>query len=222
MPNQSKSSAQPRKSDAAKRAVRPRRRTYLPAAERRQRIIEAAQQVFAQTTLHRARTRQLAQAAEVNQATLFEHFSSKEDLFFAAVVEPLHQAMQGMRERAQGYREANTPQDMLELGGESVHRHLESMIEIYPLLTAALFSDADVGKKLYREQIAPMLKERGVVMRGVVKDDLDPEVLALAAFGAFFAVAMDRAFRGRKTDLHAVATQLTNLLCFGFVPERLR
>ena len=44
------------------------------------------------------------------------------------------------------------------------------MVQIYPLLATALFSDPKLGKKLYCEQIVPLLKMRGEVMRGVVKD----------------------------------------------------
>lgn len=198
------------------------KRAYLPAHERRQLIIAAAQQVFARTSLQGARTRELAKAAAVNQATLFEHFSSKEDLFVAAVVQPLLEAMRGMRDRADVYRKAASLQDLLVVARSSAQRHLETMMNVYPLLATALFSDPALGKKLYREQIVPMLKERGDVMRGVVKDDVDPELLALAAFGMFFAVAMDRAFQDKRDDPAVIAQRLTDLLAYGFVSERQR
>jgi TetR/AcrR family transcriptional regulator len=197
-----------------------RRRAYLPASERRRRIILAAQEVFARTPLQGARTRQLAKAAEVNQATLFEHFASKEDLFVAAVVQPLLEAMQGMRDRAKSYSGAASVKDLAALTRASCQRHLEAMLRIYPLLAAALFSDPALGRKLYHEQIVPLLKERGEVMRGVVKDSIDPALLALAAFGAFFAVAMDQAFRGTEDDPAALATQLADLFAFGFARDR--
>ena len=72
------------------------RRAYLPAAERRKSIIEAAQKIFARSNLQGARTRDIAEAANVNQATIFEHFESKEALFQEAVVQPLIDAMRGM------------------------------------------------------------------------------------------------------------------------------
>jgi hypothetical protein len=53
-----------------------KRRAYLPAAERRKSIIAAAQEVFARSNLKGARTRDIARAAAVNQATIFEHFES--------------------------------------------------------------------------------------------------------------------------------------------------
>jgi AcrR family transcriptional regulator len=199
-----------------------RRRAYLPASERRRRIICAAQEVFSRTSLQGARTRELAKAAQINQATLFEHFESKEHLFAAAVVQPLLEVMQGMRDRAQALGEAASLEQMLALGQASSRRHLESIVQIYPLLATALFSDPTLGKKLYCEQIVPLLKARGEVMRGVVKDGVDPELLALAAFGMFFAVAMDRAFRGKKDNLSTIAEQLTDMVAFGFVKERVR
>lgn len=201
--------------------MRPRR-AYLPAHERRRRIITAAQKVFARSSLQGARTRELAKAAQINQATLFEHFASKEELFHAAVVEPMLEAMQGMRERAKLYTQWAATGETLEIAQGSSRRHLEAMVKIYPLLATALFSDPSLGKRLYVQQIAPLLKERGEVMRGVVKDGVDPDLLALAAFGAFLAVAMDQTFRGKKDDLAALAEQITNLLAFGFLRERQR
>lgn len=198
------------------------RRAYLPASERRQRIITAAQDVFARMSLQGARTRELAKAAEVNQATIFEHFESKEELFIAAVVQPLLEAMQGMRDRAQAYNKAGSLKEMLALGQASSHRHLESMVQIYPLLAIALFSDPALGKKIYCEQIVPLIKERSEVMRDVVKDGIDPELLSIASFGMYFAIAMDRKFRGKKDDLSVIAKHLTDIVAFGFVKDRVR
>lgn len=196
------------------------RRTYLPAEERKRRIILAAQEVFAGSSLKGARTRDLAKAAKINQATLFEHFASKEDLFMAAVIQPLLDVMRGMRERAQAYEAAPSSEDMLALAHASCQKHLETMVDIYPLLVAALFSDPTFGKKLYREHIAPLIKERGEATRAMVKDSVDPELLALASFGIFFAVAMDRAFGGKTDDLSGIARKITNLTAFGFARNR--
>src|SRR5580700_2076116 len=99
-------------------------RAYLPAAERRKSIIAAAQQVFARTNLQGARTRDIAKAAEVNQATLFEHFDSKKALFHEAVVRPLIDAMRGAHERVEAYEMAATPAELGRLAQASGTRHL--------------------------------------------------------------------------------------------------
>lgn len=201
-------------------AAAPRqRRAYLPAHERRRLIIEAAQQVFARSNLQGARTRDIAKAAEVNQATVFEHFESKEALFHEAVVLPLMDAMRGMHARAQAYEAAHSFEEMQAVAQESAQRNLESMTEIFPLLTAALFSDLELGKKLYVEQILPILKQRAEALQGVIKEDLDPEFVELSLFGMLFALAMDQTLRGKRKDPRKTARQITKFAMTGFAKQ---
>ena len=202
-----------------KTRTRPRR-TYLPAAERRKSIIAAAQQVFARANLQGARTRDIAKAAEVNQATLFEHFESKQALFHEAVVRPLIDAMRGAQQRVQAYETAATPGELAGLAEGSSTRHLKDMIEIFPLLTVALFSDPELGRKLYREEVAPLIRQRGEVLRPLLKDGLDPKLVGLLNFGMLFAVAMDRYLGDGDGDLSALASQLSRLSTAGFAREK--
>src|SRR5215475_15045765 len=92
-----------------------KRRHYLPAEERRKRILESAREVFARCGLEGARTRDLAKAAGINQATLFEHFQSKEELFAAAVLQPLMGLLEGIRDRYAAYEAADSPESLLDL-----------------------------------------------------------------------------------------------------------
>lgn len=197
-----------------------RRRAYLPAAERRKSIIAAAQKVFGRTNLKGARTRDIARVAEVNQATIFEHFESKEALFHAAVVQPLIDAMRGMHERVEIYETAGSAAEVGKLAEDSTRRHLKDMIEMFPLLTAALFSEPELGRKLYREQIAPLIRQRGDVLESLVKEGIDPKFVGLASFGMLFAVAMDRYFGGSKEDLSELAAQFNRLSTTGFARDK--
>lgn len=195
------------------------RRKYLRAEERRRQIILAAQEVFSRSNLQGARTRDIAKAAEVNQATLFEHFDSKEALFHAAVVEPLIEAMQGMYDRMHAYETAETDAELFALAEASAKVHIERLVEVFPLFTAALFSDAELGRKLYQEQILPLLKQRGEVLGGLLRESLEPEFAGLALFGVMFAVAMDQTFRGRTGDPSDLARQLVQLSALGFLKD---
>ena len=201
---------------AADEAPPPKRRAYLPAKERRRLIIQAAQAVFSRTNLQGARTRDIAKAAEINQATLFEHFESKEALFHEAVVLPLLDAMRGMHDRAQAYEAAQSFDDLQAIAEDTAKLNLENMASIFPLLTAAMFSDLELGKKLYREQISPILDKRAKVLRPIVKDDLDPRFVAMAHFGIFFALAMDQTLGGKRTDSRKLARQITKFSTTGF------
>jgi AcrR family transcriptional regulator len=208
-----------RKTENERARTRPRR-AYLPAAERRKSIIAAAQQVFARANLQGARTRDIAKAAEVNQATLFEHFDSKQALFHEAVVRPLIDAMRGAHERVEVYETAATPGELAGLAEGSSARHLKDMVDIFPLLTVALFSDPELGRKLYREEVAPLIRQRGEVLRPLLKEGLDPKLVGLLNFGMLFAVAMDRYLGDGGGDLSELASQLSRLSTSGFAREK--
>jgi AcrR family transcriptional regulator len=207
-------------------AAKPRaRRAYLPAAERRKSIIAAAQEVFARSNLKGARTRDIARAAAVNQATIFEHFESKEALFQEAVVQPLIDAMRGMHARRETYEAATSPDELANMAQESAERHIADMIQIFPLFTAALFSDPDLGRELYREHIAPLLRQRGEILEGLVREGLDLDFVGMTIFGMTFAIALDRHFGAHdgdqaQADLSEVARQFTRMSTGGFARDR--
>ena len=50
-------------------------------ATRRAQILEAAEAIFAAKGYHGATTREIAQAADVSEGTLYNYFASKRDLF---------------------------------------------------------------------------------------------------------------------------------------------
>jgi AcrR family transcriptional regulator len=59
--------------------------TRVPAEGRRQQIVEVATALFARQGFNGTTTRQIAQRAEVNEAIIFRHFPTKEDLYWAVI-----------------------------------------------------------------------------------------------------------------------------------------
>ena len=57
----------------------------LPARDRRLQIMEAAKELFARQGFEGTTTRQIAGSARVNEAIIFRHFPSKEDLYWAVI-----------------------------------------------------------------------------------------------------------------------------------------
>ena len=55
----------------------------LPAPDRRRQILAVAMELFAERGFRGTTTRQIAERAGVNEAILFRHFRSKEDLYWA-------------------------------------------------------------------------------------------------------------------------------------------
>jgi len=57
----------------------------VPARDRRLQIMAAAKELFARQGFEGTTTRQIAQHARVNEAIIFRHFSTKEDLYWAII-----------------------------------------------------------------------------------------------------------------------------------------
>jgi AcrR family transcriptional regulator len=57
----------------------------IPAGERRQQILELATELFARQGYQGTTTRQIAQRVQVNEAIIFRHFPTKEELYWAVI-----------------------------------------------------------------------------------------------------------------------------------------
>ncbi|HVP44465.1 MAG TPA: TetR/AcrR family transcriptional regulator [Terriglobales bacterium] len=62
-------------------------RVRFTAQDRRHQILEVASQLFARQGFNGTTTRHIAQASRVNEALIFRHFPSKEDLYWAVIEE---------------------------------------------------------------------------------------------------------------------------------------
>jgi AcrR family transcriptional regulator len=200
---------------------RRKRRPRMSAEERREQILEAAQRVFIRSGLSGSRTRELAQEAGVNEATLFAHFKSKEELFDAAVVEPLERSMRANLETAQSYRAATSVEDQIRLHKEAQRRFLVALQKIYPLLVTALFSDSERGKAFYRKHILPWFRALNDTQRETFagrprKKDLPPEMVSMIGVGAYMAIVMDHYFRGEELDLDEAVDAVAGVCNSGF------
>jgi len=65
--------------------MQPTRRKRLSREERRERILDAALSVFAESGYAGARTQEIASRAGTSNALIFQHFANKEDLYRSAL-----------------------------------------------------------------------------------------------------------------------------------------
>gem|GEM_PF-339850 len=70
----------------------------LPAAKRREQLLDVAAELFAKEGYARATTAQLAKAAGVTEPIIYRHFASKRDLFVALVERTADQTLQQWEE----------------------------------------------------------------------------------------------------------------------------
>src|SRR5438067_11309350 len=82
--------------------------TRLSATDRRQQILGVATQLFARQGFNGTTTRQIAEKAHVNEAIIFRHFPTKDDLHWGVLDEKVQRARSRHKreERCHDQREA--------------------------------------------------------------------------------------------------------------------
>jgi AcrR family transcriptional regulator len=189
-------------------------RKRLTAEERRESILVAGRAVFLEQGLNGARTRTIAEQAGITEAVLYRHFESKEEIFEAAVLTPLRAMLEDLLERSRDLLASDETRPRLMMRLESLW--LERLAEIVPLLGPALFDDQTLGRKCYREIVAPFLDglQRAAVGSGFLPAD-EARGLVRAVFGTNLLLVLDRLQQGRDVDVPSLAGQLSDLYLLG-------
>jgi AcrR family transcriptional regulator len=161
----------------------------------RDRLLDAAARVYAETGYRGATTRRIAQEAGVNEITLFRHFGSKTTL----ILEAVRQANM----RSECPEIPATPGDPVAELRQWVHDQLEHLTELRSIIRTSL------GEIEERPEIIPLVGERPrqVVLalesylaqlqaQGRASPDFDARTAAKVIFGSLFADAMGRDVMG--------------------------
>jgi AcrR family transcriptional regulator len=99
-------------------------KTRLPAAERRQAIVEAAMTVFSTGSYSGATTADIAHEAGVSEPILYRHFTSKRELYFACLDEAWRRLRQVFDEKVALHEQGGplpTPREMALRLRETAH-----------------------------------------------------------------------------------------------------
>jgi len=192
-----------------------------PGDLRREQIAVAARDVFAERGLAGARTREIARAANVTETVLYRHFASKEEIFEAAVLEPVERLASELMRLTAGFARADAG-TRLELS-EHVHEEVQRVVEqITPLLGIALFSGGAAGREFYGSRLAPVLDVTVDAIRQAMSPRqqrvMEPRTLLLTIVGMYFGLSLDALFTGQPVDGPGAARQLTRVVAFG-LPE---
>lgn len=187
------------------------------SAERRASILAAAKEVFIRSGYAGARTKDIAVEAQINEALIYRHFASKEELFDAAVIEPLESWLETYNHAGSEVATAadtGTQRQLIERGAEQYLSHME---EVLPMLGIALFGSGSYGPEFYAKRIVPLIKEWARRTATAMPSDapgskLDQNFLAVAGIGISFFVAADAHFRGTRLDTRSSAKQLAQMM----------
>lgn len=170
------------------------------------RIVEAAVQLFARQGYKGTSTREIAQLAGVNEATLFRYFSRKADLFWTAAESRLNRLKLG-RELQNGLATDLDPEIIVPMLVQFVVENMAQCPELTRLLYVAGF-EMPGADRMFREHLGPIFDTVTAYFgrcaaRGAIAD-LEPAFATLGLAGAVGAHrTLHQLFTGR--DVQTVA-----------------
>lgn len=155
--------------------------TRLPAAQRREQLLDTAVALFAEKGYGGATTAELARAAGVTEPIIYRHFESKKDLFVAAidrtselVTQIWERQMRTAHDPAQRLRRLIGANPMVMERGKGFYRVIiQAMMEISdPEILAAIQRHISALHRFVAREVAAAQEE------GVVSRYYSPEITA--------------------------------------------
>lgn len=123
----------------------------------RDRIVEASAQLFSSQGFNGTSTREIARRADVNETSLFRYFSTKQDLFWAA----LQSGLDGLRLRKElktGLAQVGDPAVVVPLIVELAVETATYHPELLRLLGISLLELRPGGELVWRKQLGPIFQ----------------------------------------------------------------
>jgi len=155
----------------------------LSSGDRRQQIVEVATRLFARQGYEGTTTRQIAEAAEVNEAIIFRHFTTKEDLYWAVIEDQCRmRAGREKLEQALGSGQ-NDEQIFTSIASEFLSRDAT----LPRLLLFSALERYEVSQRFFKVHVASYYEILGDYIRRRIEDgvfrDVDPILAARSFFG---------------------------------------
>lgn len=198
----------------------------MPATERREQILEVAQEAFVRSGYRGTTALEIGREAGVSEKLVLKHFGSKEGLFRAAVVEPLLALMKRANEDARARMAGAPGDDSPEQAFQRVHRFLSMWAALVRARTPLIFAFIaemrdfpDVAMQL-AELFARQVDETTEILTLAMQDDafrpFNPRVAFLAALGAATVAAL------ASDDADAFLDDYLKLTLFGVLTDESR
>jgi AcrR family transcriptional regulator len=167
---------------------------------KRQDIIKAASEVFARNGFRGTTTRDLAAHAEVNEAIIFRHFNTKQELYRAILEEKVIQGRDARCEEVQHLATAGNDEEFFEnVGRQFLERHETDSTFMRLLMFSALegheLSEMFLSSVAGRDPLSSYIQRRmddGAFRR------MDPSLAARAILGMFVAYIQMQEIFGQK------------------------
>jgi len=192
-------------------------------SESRRRVLDAANALFVEHGFKAVSMQQIANVAQINKATLYHHFRSKEDLFAAVVIEATAQSKGDI---ARAIAEGGTPAEQLARAAMQLFARTRSdfgrlMTDVHEQM------EPELRNRILSEQAMPWEMFREVIVAAEACGDL-PDVDVNLAISMYIGMVWGQLWM-RKIEVidtpldEALATSIVTVLFAGlratFAPE---
>jgi AcrR family transcriptional regulator len=194
------------------------RKRRVSGPERRRQILASAQETFLEMGFGAARVKDIAARVGIGEAVLYRHFSSKEEIFEAAVLQPLEELVEEMVGNAEVVADL-AAEDVLGVG-YLLHEHRMSvMVNIAPLWMVAILADNPGEESFYTQRIAPLIDRWAEALTPylpAMSSQESARAVGLALLGMYAWIGLDALARGidpaRELDMKSIAHDIASLL----------
>jgi AcrR family transcriptional regulator len=183
----------------------------LPAAERREQILDVAVQVFAKNGFHSTSMNDVAEAAGVTKPVLYQHFDSKQDLYLALLDEVGARMITAITKATAG---ATSGRSQTELGFRAYFQWVADDHDAF-LLLFGFRSNRDEEST---QAIRRITSEAASAIAPLIAADIDPDhrrTLAHGLVGLAEGVSRRLVERGETFDPMVLGQQVADLAWAG-------
>ena len=195
-------------------------------ADKRRRILEAAQGAFGDVGFEAARMEEIARRAGVSKGTLYNFFDSKEDLLICAVEQELQDGLRRVT-RAVGAAPGTPGSELratlrsllleilpLRTGGPNVlHQQVWSLVARDPAARERVFAFLREFHRAREAQFEAVIREGAA--RGELRDDIDPAEVGQLLLAVFDGLVRRASFDEKRVDPERALDTLLALLDTG-------
>jgi len=190
--------------------------------DKHNRILQAAIKVFAQNGFHSSKVSEIAKEAGVADGTIYLYFKNKDDILISLFEEEMERIIQNMKKEIGGEEdplEKLKKFALVQLNSKRDNPDLAAIMEV-ELRQSRKFMKEYVNKKFigYLRIISSIVREGQ--NKGIIKKELDPNIVSRAFWGALDEVARFWVLSPKKkVSLTVSAELISNIFIKGMVQE---
>jgi len=201
-------------------ACLPKRTTPLKASKHKK--IQPAEKIFAQKGFHEATISDIAKKAEVSEATIYDYFSSKEELLFSIPAETIHQYQEKNLEILEYIQGAANKLRFL------IYRHLKlyasnpdyANVVMLILKGNRNFLKTEAYKIVQRSaRNTTQVLEEGI-QNGEFKPNINPYLVRAMIWGTIEHLVIRKSLLGKPPDLLSFADDIVDTIFSGILTSK--